>query len=221
MAPLTGGQLISTLCLYVARKKERAKMPNCDFGTPCTCKECRTNIRNEICPSCGFDNVIEIEGAGEIKTDRKGIRYADITYPTGNPQNLDCFKCGHSIINVEFYTRISIPECKANMKRDAIKESSKPCDDCNVNIQNSLGTYKEIKLFEHKGNFLCKECLAKRIKTENPDPSDQNKKFTFNNNDLKWVLSKVRVKCKSCGKPRWLMPENSWKNQCLPCFKKA
>ena len=196
-------------------------MPNCDWGRPCTCRECRTQIRKENCPTCGFDNEVELEGFGELKTDRKGMNYADITMPTGNNMNLKCFKCAHIITNVEFYTRISVHACESNIKRDKIKESSTPCDNCKVNIQHSIDGYQAIELFEHDGKHLCKKCSSECIKQKHPNPSNQNEKYTFNEQELKWVLSKVRVICESCSKPRWLNIENSWKKQCLSCYKKA
>ena len=196
-------------------------MANCDWGRPCTCRECRTQYRKEICPMCSFNNVVELEGTGVIKTGRKGMSYADITMPTGNTMNLECVKCGYVINNVGFYTRLAVDACQFNLKRDELKKSSRPCDDCNSNIQDSIGGYQSIELFEHNGKFVCKECLSKRIEAENPDPSNKNEKYIFNKHELKWVLSKVRVICESCGKPRWLKQENSWKTQCLSCYKKV
>jgi len=196
-------------------------MSDCEWGRPCTCRECCTQFRQEICPMCGFENVVELEGTGEFRTDNKGMRYAEITPPTGDPMNLECFKCSHVIINVKFYSRISILACESKINRDEINESSRPCDDCNKKIRYSIGGYQSIELFEHNGKYVCKECLSERIKKENQDPTNRDEKYIFDSRELKWVLSKVRVHCETCGKSRWLLQENSWKKQCSSCYKMA
>lgn len=196
-------------------------MPNCDWGKPCTCRECRTTHRNEVCPKCGFENVVELEGKGEIKTDRKGMNYAEITMPTGSPMNLQCAKCDYIISNVEFYTRVDVLACKENLRRDEIDNTSQPCDDCSARLQYAVGNYEPIELFKHHDKNICRRCLSKAIKSENHDPSNSNEKYEFDDLTSKWVISKIKVTCESCNRPRWLNYENRWKTLCLACYKKV
>ena len=55
-------------------------------------------------------------------------------------------------------------------------------------------------------------------KNQIPDPSNENEKYNFNGNTLKWELDKVRIECPSCHRKRWLNAENRWRKQCKPCY---
>ena len=195
-------------------------MSNCDWGRPCTCRECRTRYRTEACPSCGFQNVVELEGSGEIKTGRKGLAYADITMPTGDPKELICFKCGYVIQGVEFYTRVSVDSCRSKVQRVEIEKTATPCDGCHEKVEFTTEGYIPVALTEYDGHHYCKKCLPGQVKNNSPDPSSEDEKYVFNNHELKWIIAKVRLKCEVCGKPRWLNYENRWKTKCMACYKK-
>jgi len=53
-------------------------MANHDFGSPCDCRECRTDILSVPCPSCGFETAVSyVMGSNGGFTDRKEIRGYD------------------------------------------------------------------------------------------------------------------------------------------------
>ncbi|WP_428241549.1 hypothetical protein [Gynuella sp.] len=139
--------------------------------------------------------------------------------PTGDPKELICFKCGHVIPSVEFYTRVSVHSCREKIQQEEIEKTSTPCDGCNEKIERTIEGYAPVKLTEYGGQNFCKKCLSELVKNNSPDPSNENEKYIFNNQELKWVISKERLKCEVCGKPRWLNYENRWKPMCLACYK--
>jgi hypothetical protein len=107
------------------------------------------------------------------------------------------------------------------MQREQIEKTARPCNSCNAKSEHTIEGYKSVELQEYKGSFYCKNCLPEKVKEDIPDPSNVNEKYLFDNRELKWVISKVRLKCEVCGKPRWLNNENRWKTMCLSCYKKA
>lgn len=195
-------------------------MPSCDFGSPCCdCRECRTKLRTEICPNCGFDNVVELSGSGELQVDRKGVRYMEFTYPTGPDCTLQCFKCKFIIDAVAYYTSVDERGCQLHIERDEVRQNAQPCMLCGEAIRSAFEHYEPIPLTAHNGKLLCHSCLAGAIQEESEDPSDSDNKYFFNRRNLQWQLEKTRVKCESCGKKRWLNAENRWKKLCLACYK--
>ena len=192
-------------------------MPNCDWGKPCVCRECRTKVRVDICDNCGFENVVKIVGSGTIKVGPKGLSYPDITDPKGDDMNLTCYKCKKVMI-VPFYTTVSESDSKENLTRDKLESQAKPCSMCGENIVCNLGKYSAIELTEYKGKQLCKECYVNSIRNDTEDPTNEKEKYIFNNYKMKWELDKVRVVCELCGRPRWLKPENIWKTMCKSCY---
>jgi hypothetical protein len=194
-------------------------MANCDWGSPCDCRDCRTKLRTEICPNCGFDNIVEIEGSGQIKVDRKGVRYMDFTYPSGPDQSLQCYKCKFVIDAVAYYSGVAERECQLNCERDEVRLTAPPCMLCGENIRSVGEHYGPIVLTEHNGKQLCHKCLAEAIQAETQDPSDKDSKYVFNKRTMQWELKKVRILCESCGAMRWLNAENRWKKFCSRCYK--
>ncbi len=98
-------------------------MPNCDWGRPCDCKECRTVYKNIDCPNCGFTNVVAIvrETVGYV-TDRKGISSYEFAISNEPVKDLLCFKCKHLIEKVGYYSEIAQHANKQNLFREnAIK----------------------------------------------------------------------------------------------------
>lgn len=138
----------------------------------------------------------------------------DIIYPDGNNIDLDCFKCHCIIQNVPFYTSRSEYRCQANLEKEKTLINSKACDVCGEKIK----CYQQIELFEYEKKFLCRQCLAKELERNTPNPSNTEEKYEFDAKELKWVLTKIRKKCVNCGRLRWLNSENSWKTQCSKCY---
>src|SRR5262249_48208675 len=145
-------------------------MPNCDWGRPCDCRECRTKARVEICPHCGFKNTVELVGTAEFKTDRKGIGYYEISYPNGPAIDLKCRKCEREICAVPYYTGVDEHRCKEQLQHDAISATAKPCSRCATAVKWSLEGYRAIELMSYLEEFLCRECLEKAVEADTPDP---------------------------------------------------
>jgi len=54
-------------------------MPNCDWGKPCECSECRT-YEAIACPQCSFENIVEIVyDVANYFRDRKGLGYYEFS----------------------------------------------------------------------------------------------------------------------------------------------
>jgi predicted RNA-binding Zn-ribbon protein involved in translation (DUF1610 family) len=73
-------------------------MPNCDWGRPCDCKDCRTTYEKVACPNCGFQKTISIvRDTIGFSTDNKGIGGYEFANPKNSLENINCEKCGHSL----------------------------------------------------------------------------------------------------------------------------
>jgi hypothetical protein len=193
-------------------------MASCDFGSPCDCSECRTRKRQELCPQCGFRNVVALLGSAEQTYDRKGVRGYDVTYPDGPPKELVCRACG-AVSTVPHYTSVDEQGCRAALETIRLERDAKPCDGCGRRSEFSFSGPVPVRLQQHRDVALCEECLAERLKKESPDPSDGDNRYTFNKRTLQWTISKVRVACADCGRFRWLNAENRWKRLCSTCFR--
>src|SRR5215471_6919053 len=51
--------------------------PNCDWGRPCNCSECRENNTREICDVCHEGHTIHLDVVYD--TDRKGVPFNSFT----------------------------------------------------------------------------------------------------------------------------------------------
>lgn len=196
-------------------------MPNCDWGKPCDCRECRTKEMVVVCPSCNFENVVEVEGKGHVVTGRKGMWSYEFTYPEGQDMTLGCFRCDHMIRNVKTYTSVSTGKCERNLQKDQIENTAVPCDQCGAKIDSDYNGFYPVDLKEYGNSLLCIECYSKAIELDTPDPSNDLKKYYFDDKTLTYVLDKVKVPCEECGKYRWLKAENTWKKKCLNCYRKS
>jgi hypothetical protein len=194
-------------------------MSNCDFGSPCDCRECRTGIRTEECPACAFDNVVEIEGTIDFCIDRKGVRYGHLTLPEDPALDLVCRKCGYAIKGIAYYTRVDESECNARLERDRLAATAPPCALCEINVERTFGAFRAVELREYRNRKLCPKCYVDAVEADTPDPSNGERKYVFNRRTIRWELSKVRRVCASCGKARWLNAENSWVTRCGPCYR--
>lgn len=194
-------------------------MSNCDFGSPCDCRECRTAQRTEVCPMCAFENVVEIEGTAHFFVNRKGMRDVDYTYPEGPPMDLTCRKCGHTILGVAYFTQVAESVCDAHLQRNRVAATATPCSNCAEKVRYSFEGYRPIELTNYRMQRLCSKCLAKAVYADTPDPSDDFRKYVFSQNTLRWELSKIRMCCMECGKARWLNAVNAWKTRCISCYR--
>jgi hypothetical protein len=197
-------------------------MPNCDWGRPCSCIECRTIYHKIICPNCSFSNTIEIlRNVNGYSIDRKGLEGYDFSIPTEPIKDLQCYKCGYLIEKVGYYTEISLDSCKQDLEREKAIEDGKVCSKCNTveGFDYCFGVEK-VKLKIKDGVFLCQKCLSEIVKKETPDPSNENEKYVFDEKESKWKLNKIKKECVDCGKKRWLNVENQWKTQCINCYRK-
>ncbi|MRX52921.1 hypothetical protein GJU41_02960 [Bacillus idriensis] len=188
-------------------------MPNCDWGKPCTCIDCRTKTFSIPCNSCGFKTTVSYEiGYGGGSTDRKGLFSYDFQERKEETSEIDCFKCGHHMTDVPYYEKIDV-------HINEYKLNEKSCAECG--IKNSEAGLKIIQYREWKDKTLCLGCLEKRLVNEIPNPSNGEKKFKIDVNTTKYVLDKVMVPCVTCGRKRWLKADNQWRKQCTNCYKKA
>lgn len=187
-------------------------MPNCDWGNPCNCIECRTNIFSVPCEVCGFSTVVSYvmsENGGS--TDKKGLFSYDFQERTDKSSEIDCYKCGHHMIGVPYYEKIEV-------HRNEYKLNEKECAECGIKDSESN---RIIEYKEWKNETLCLDCLEKKLIVELPNPSTDIKKFKLDVKSMKYVLDKVMIPCTTCGRKRWLKADNQWKKQCMNCYKKA
>ncbi|MEK5393988.1 hypothetical protein NSQ59_27190 [Margalitia sp. FSL K6-0131] len=191
-------------------------MPNCDWGRPCDCKDCRTDHFSVICPHCGFKNALKVIGNAELKTDKKGRSGYEFTYPSGT-KDLICYSCSKGIPDVRYYDDYNEYICKNNIKLHQNKLNGLVCSSCGV-TDGELKGIKFVKLIKFDNKLYCQECIIDEGIKKFPDPSNENEKYIFNGGKLKWELHKVRVTCPSCHKKRWLNAENRWKTKCKKCY---
>lgn len=196
-------------------------MPNCDWGRPCDCIECRTIYDHITCPKCGFPNVVRIVRIVEgYSVDHDNIGGYNFSIPKGNGPDLSCYKCHYQIQSPPYYDEIDIDGCKREIKREQKIKDGRICSKCGfIEEFNDSGLNNQV-LQEKNGKLYCRSCFIKRIKQEKADPSNEKEKYVFNEEELKWKLDKVRIICPLCGRKRWLLERNKFKQYCLSCYKK-
>lgn len=197
-------------------------MSNCDWGRPCDCKECRTDQFNVLCPHCGFSNSLKVEAiSSNYITDRKGIGGYEFTYPKGI-KDLFCYNCSKVIPDVPYYDDHNEYLCEKNLKIHQNKLNGLVCSSCGAVEGEWKGTtitiLAEVKLEKLDNELYCQTCIIDVGSKKIPDPSNENEKYIFNGEKLKWELHKVRIICPSCHKKRWLNAENKWKTMCKKCY---
>ncbi|MDM5249638.1 hypothetical protein [Lysinibacillus sp. G4S2] len=186
-------------------------MPNCEWGKPCTCIDCRTKIFSIPCNSCGFDTTVSYEMSPDGgNTDRKGIFSYDFQERIDKSSEIDCYKCGHHMTGVSYYEKIE-------ERRNEMKLNEKACAECGIRKSESISI---IQYREWKNEILCLCCLEKKLIVELPNPSTDDEKFKLDVKSMKYVLDKVMIPCITCGRKRWLKADNQWKKQCVNCYKK-
>ena len=194
-------------------------MPNCDWGRPCACSECRREIRDELCPRCGFTNAVELDCSAEFFIGRKDIPEYRMTPPVGPPMDLECNKCGSSLVGVEFFTSVAKSVNEARLRRERRETEAQPCSRCKQKSRDVYGEIEEQTNF--KGQNVCPSCHIALIQEETPDPSTSTTKYAFNPRKRAWEISKVRRLCTQCGASRWLLPTNAWRPLCGSCFRNS
>lgn len=187
-------------------------MPNCDWGKPCNCIDCRTNRFSIPCEARGFRTVVsyimtEIGGT----TDRKGLFSYNFEERTEENSEIDCYKCGHHMTGVPYYEKI---EEHAN----ELELNKKICSECGIEEYQTL---KIISFKQWENKTVCFDCVEKKLIDELPNPSTSDRKFKIDVKTEKYVLDSVMIPCVTCGRKRWLKAENQWKKQCMNCYKKA
>ncbi|AFQ30603.1 hypothetical protein BK764_14645 [Bacillus thuringiensis serovar israelensis] len=191
-------------------------MPNCDWGKPCDCLDCRTKRFPVVCTHCGFENILRVVGSSEYKMGRKGLGDYEFTHP-GGTKDLSCYHCSTVIPGVRYYDDYDEEGCKSSLELYKNKLNGLICSACNA-IEGDLKGISFVKLKKLHNKLYCQNCIVEVGKNQIPDPSNENEKYNFNGNTLKWELDKVRIECPSCHRKRWLNAENRWRKQCKPCY---
>lgn len=193
-------------------------MANHDFNSPCSCVECCTEYRDELCIHCGFKNTLTNIGSATYTQDRKGTRGYDVEYQKTPLKNMTCFKCKKVTPKVAFFTEVDKDGCSRTLEHARISKTAEPCDVCGEQVEFGKSKLQAIKLTKFADRNLCVKCLPREMEAKTPNPSDNDKKYAFNRHSLKWELSRVRKACAKCGRSRWLNIENSWKKNCGNCY---
>ncbi|OTW47659.1 hypothetical protein BK703_30745 [Bacillus thuringiensis serovar silo] len=191
-------------------------MPSCDWGSPCDCLDCRTKRFSVVCTHCGFDNILRVVGSSEYKTGKKGIGDYEFSYPEGT-KNLSCYYCSLVISEVRYFDDYDEAACKSSLVLYQNKLNGHICSTCNV-IEGELKGISFVELKKLNNKFYCQNCIVEAGERLIPDPSNENKKYFFNANTLKWELDKVCIECPTCHRKRWLKAENSWRKKCKTCY---
>lgn len=191
-------------------------MPNCDWGRPCDCSDCRTERFPVVCAHCGFKNVLRVEGGSEYKVDRKGLGYYDFNHP-GGTKDLNCYQCSTVIPGVRYYDSYDEEACKSSLVLYQNKLNGRICFDCEA-IEGEFKGFSSVTLKKLHNKLYCQSCIVEVYKNQIPNPSNENEKYSFNETSLKWELDKVRIECPSCNRKRWLNAENRWRKKCKTCY---
>ncbi|MFS0637300.1 hypothetical protein AB1K84_15480 [Mesobacillus foraminis] len=187
-------------------------MPNCDWGKPCRCIDCRTKTFSIPCKACGFGTVVSyVRGVESSFTDRKGLSGYNFEERTDNSSEINCYKCGHHMAGVPYFEKIEHSRNESILKQ-------KVCSDCGIREYDS---FKIIQFGEWDDKVLCFDCLGRKLELELPDPSTKQEKFKLDVKLKNYVLEKVMIPCETCGKKRWVKAENRWKKQCSNCYRQA
>ncbi|MGE7924742.1 hypothetical protein ACQKND_16385 [Viridibacillus arvi] len=193
-------------------------MPNCDWGRPCDCLDCRTSTIRVLCPHCGFNNALSVIGYSTFSIDRKGVGGYDFTVPTGT-KDLDCYCCSKVIPDVSYYDSYNEAICENNLKIHNNKLNGLVCDSCGAAEGENKGQgIHEVNLNKLDNELYCQTCIIDVGSKKIPDPSNENEKYIFQGETVKWILHKVKITCPTCRKKRWLKAENKWKKECKKCY---
>lgn len=195
-------------------------MSNCDFNRPCDCSDCRETIKRHICPNCGFPNVVSImRDSRWVANLKHGSGHYEFEAPTEPVLDLNCYSCGYCIKEVGYYTSISETGCQNEKERLELIRDGKTCDNCSLVEGIDWVLVSRVQLREYQGRKLCQKCLIDNVKHDNPDPSDKDNKYEFNQTLLKWALVRVRIACTSCGKGHLVsVKEQKWRTRCRKCY---
>ncbi|WP_237526355.1 hypothetical protein [Bacillus cereus] len=147
---------------------------------------------------------------------RKGQGDYEFTYP-GGARDLNCYHCSAVIPGVRYYDNYDEDACKRSLVLHQNKLNGRICSVCDA-IEGDLKGMSFVTLKNLHNKFYCHNCIVEVGKRQIPDPSNENEKYKFNGDALKWELDKVRIECPSCNRKRWLNPENRWRKKCKPCY---
>ncbi|MCM3603195.1 hypothetical protein M3175_20870 [Robertmurraya korlensis] len=195
-------------------------MPNCDFGGPCDCLDCRTDQFSVKCPHCEFSNDLTVVGHASYTRDKKGTSGYVFSYPT-RTKDLICYSCSKVIPGVRYYDSYNETMCQRNLKIEQDKLNGFTCSSCDATegeLKGPLIGGFIVKLIKYENKLYCESCIVDIGRKKIPDPSNNNEKYIFNGKTLKWELYKVKISCPSCHKNRWLNAENRWKTMCKKCY---
>ncbi|WP_348622571.1 hypothetical protein [Paenibacillus polymyxa] len=195
-------------------------MPNCDWGRPCDCSDCRELIDTHVCPSCGFSNRVSVIRSSRWVDDLKhGGGYYEFDAPTVPIRDLSCYDCGHCMEAVGYYTSVDEAGCQREKERVELIRAGKSCASCSKVEGLDWGLSSRLKLQEYGDRLLCEECLVDAAKQDKPDPSDKDNKYEFNRTQLEWSLVRVRIPCTICGKGHLVaVSERYWRTRCKKCY---
>lgn len=200
-------------------------MPNCDFGGPCSCRDCRTVYKTIICPECAFPNVVSIERDARWEVDRKGMSYVDFTQPMTPKKDLVCYSCSAIIKGLDYFTESDDTACQHALDRIEAVRLGKGCSNCGklegVDYAGAGWLADKVRLSDDNGDRICQACLSDRIRARIPDPSSSSKKFAFDRRAMEWKLEKVKLPCEGCRKSRWIKAKYIWKKKCQSCYVKS
>lgn len=196
------------------------KMANHDFNSPCCCSECCTNEYQVYCPNCSllhiFDVVMSYRDGSE-----KGIFYYDFFTPDEAGKDFKC-SCGYTMTDLNYYTNYNMELTKSRRNYLDKKAKARKCTTCNKieGFDHLHYGWSTVKLTEVDQSLLCQKCYSKYYLTTLTDPTTDTERYIYNPQKLQYELSKIKIICNICHKPRWLNPENHWKKQCGNCYKK-
>ncbi|MEK5282985.1 MULTISPECIES: hypothetical protein [unclassified Paenibacillus] len=194
-------------------------MANHDFNSPCNCSECREITQTHVCLSCQFPNKVSIDGIARWVSDRKGGGDYIFDIPPSPIRDLNCYSCGHLMPAVGYYDSVDKEACQRAQERIDLIHAGKVCNSCNKVEGIDWGFGGIIKLRTYNGQQFCGGCVVEAAKQDNPDPSDKDNKYEFNQASLEWSLARVRSYCKTCGKGYLVaVSERSWRNLCKSCY---
>lgn len=108
-------------------------MPNCDWGDPCDCKDCRMVVHNVKCPKCEFETTVSYITNAVGNTDRKGIFYYTIIKREERDKGLNCYKCNYPMTNVPYYEEV-------HTEYNERKLNERFCTQCN---RGELSSYQK------------------------------------------------------------------------------
>lgn len=125
-------------------------MPNCDWGRPCDCKDCRKEVLTIECPYCSFNNKVSyLRNSAGLIMDRKGLSDYQFVEHTEPRKEMNCFKCKKLILNTPYYEKLEAHLCELEL-------NAKNCEVCGV---KSTETFFPLR--EKNGKTLCRNCINK------------------------------------------------------------